>query len=74
MTYQVNCNNSECPENHRCGRFMAEPKANQVYEKFKFRMVIDRTPHPGGRPRTVKVFGCQHFYSMPDKVLNAELS
>jgi len=46
---------------------MAEPKENQVYERFQWRYTKDKS-----RDTRQIVFGCQHFYSMPDKVLNAE--
>lgn len=71
MTFPINCSNDTCPENHRCGRFMAEPVENQRYERFPWRYAKDKSN--SGWSRTEKmVFGCDHFYSMPDKVLNAK--
>lgn len=72
MTFPINCNNDTCPENHRGGRFMAEPKENQKYERFQWRYAQDKSN--SGWTRTKKmVFGCQSFYSLPSKVMNAEV-
>ena len=72
MTFPINCNNDTCPENHRCGRFMAEPKENQVYERFQWRYAQDKSN--SGWTRTKKmVFGCAHFLSLPSKVLNEKI-
>lgn len=72
MSHKIQCNNDSCPENHRCGRFMQEPKEGQVYERFQWRYSKDKSN--SGWTRTKKmVFGCQSFYSLPSKVLNAEV-
>ena len=65
MSYKINCNNSECPENHRCHTFMAEPKENQVYERFQWRRSKDKS-----RDTTKICFGCDHFISMPEKLVD----
>lgn len=73
MTYPIQCNNDSCPENHRCHRFMAEPKENQQYQRFEFRRHVEKKFSPGNRRSTkIEVFGCSGFYSMPDRANNEE--
>jgi len=65
VSYKINCNNDTCPENHRCHTFMAEPKENQVYERFQWRRSKDKS-----RDTRKVCFGCDHFISMPEKLVD----